>query len=244
MGRLRRNERASASTSPSAIDDQAPDEQEGNVGGGGEARALLDEGIEVSETGIRVDRNDPANVQRSKTHDGWWLPEDVSSWWQIPEPQAGEPTKERPLTVQQLMRRERELHLYGRGAGGKHVPDHAPRLLALAVDGLIGVAIMFAYKVLVGYPFVGDPLRPAWGLIGVLVAVQVVPVVMWRASLGKLVFGLRIVRVDGSECSVVRALARLLIPPLAIFDAILVIATPHRRRAIDYLLRTRVVANG
>ena len=200
--------------------------------------------ILVGPTGIRVDPNDPANVQHSKHHAGWWLPEDITSWWDIPEPEQGEPIKERPLTVRELMRREREFHLYGRGAGGKHVPDHSPRLLALIIDLLIDFVIVVGYKLLIGYPFIGDPIRPTPALIGAIVCVHIFPIVMWRASFGKLVFGLRLVRVDGSECSVLRALARSVLPPLAIFDTILVLVTSHRRRLIDYALGTRVVANG
>ena len=223
--------------------EELPDE-EVSAEGNDDTPHVISSAILVGPTGIRIDPNDPANVQRSKQHYGWWLPEDVTSWSEIPEPEHGEPIKERPLTVQELMRREREFHLYGRGAGGKHVPDHAPRLLGFLIDVLIDFVIVIGYKLLVGYPFVGDPLRPTPALVGAIVAVHIFPIVMWRASFGKLVFGLRIVRVDGSECSVLRALARSTLPPLAILDAILAVVTSHRRRLIDYALGTRVVANG
>lgn len=243
MSRLKRIARGSAtSPPPTALAGELSEDD--SVEGVDEAPSVLAPTILVGPTGIRVDPNDPANVQRSKQHAGWWLPEDVTSWREIPEPEEGEPIKDRPLTVQELMRREREFHLYGRGAGGKHVPDHAPRLLGLILDVLIDFVVVVGYKLLVGYPFVGDPLRPTPALIGVIVAVHVFPIVMWRASFGKLVVGLRIVRVDGSECSVVRALARAVLPPLAILDVILVVVTSHRRRLIDYALGTRVVANG
>ncbi len=243
MSRLKRIARGSATSSPTALEGDLPADGVA-AEGTDETPALIAPTILVGPTGIRVDPNDPANAQRSKQHYGWWLPEDVTSWSEIPEPEQGEATKERPLTVQELMRREREFHLYGRGAGGKHVPDHAPRLLALIIDVLIDFVVVVGYKLLVGYPFVGDPLRPAPALVGAIVAVHIFPIVMWRASFGKMVFGLRLVRVDGSECSVVRALARSVLPPLAILDAMLVVVTSHRRRLIDYALGTRVVANG
>ncbi len=243
MSRLKRIARGSATSSPTALEGEVPADGATDEGTH-DTPGLIAPTILVGPTGIRVDPDDPANVQRSKHHAGWWLPEDVTSWWEIPEPEQGEPIKERPLTVQELMRREREFHLYGRGAGGKHVPDHAPRLLAFIIDVLIDFVIVVGYKFVVGYPFVGDPLRPTTALIGAIVAVHIFPIVMWRASFGKLVFGLRLVRVDGSECSVLRALARSILPPLAILDAILVIVTSHRRRLIDYVLGTRVVANG
>lgn len=242
MSRLKRIARGSALSPPSAVATHDVDELV--EGATDDARAVIAPSILVGPTGIRVDPQDPANVQRSKLYAGWWLPEDVTSWSEIPEPEQGEPIKERPLTVQELMRREREFHLYGRGAGGKHVPDHAPRLLGFIIDVLIYFVVIVGYKLLVGYPFVGDPLRPAPALVGVLVAVHIFPIVMWRASFGKLVFGLRLVRVDGSECSVLRALARSVVPPLAVLDAFLVVVTSHRRRLVDYALGTRVVANG
>ena len=243
MSRLKRIARGSATSSSTALAKELPDD-ELTAEGNDDTPRLIPSAILVGPTGIRIDPNDPANVQTSKQGYGWWLPEDVTSWSEIPEPEKGEPIKERPLTVQELMRREREFHLYGRGAGGKYVPDHAPRLLGFLIDLLIDFSIVVGYKLLVGYPFVGDPLRPTPAVIGAIVAVHVFPIVMWRASFGKLVFGLRLVRVDGSECSVLRALARSILPPLAILDAILVVVTSHRRRLIDYALGTRVVANG
>ncbi len=243
MSRLKRIARGSASSSPTALAEELPDD-ELTDDCTDETSAVIAPTILVGPTGIRIDPNDPANVQRSKQHYGWWLPEDVTSWSQIPGPEMGEPIKERPLTVRELMRREREFHLYGRGAGGKHVPDYAPRLLGFIIDVLIDFLVVVGYKLLVGYPFVGDPLRPTPAVVGAIVAVHIFPIVMWRTSFGKLVFGLRLVRVDGSECSVLRALARSILPPLAILDAILVLATSHRRRLIDYALGTRVVANG
>ena len=243
MSRLKRIARGSTTSSPIAGAGEIPEDE---VSGGSidETLPVIAPTILVGPTGIRVDPNDPANVQRSKQHAGWWLPEDVNSWSDITPPEQGESIKERALTVQELMRREREFHLYGRGAGGKHVPDHSPRLLAFIIDALIDFVIVVGYKLLVGYPFVGDPLRPTPAIVGAIVAVHIVPIVMWRASFGKLVFGLRLVRVDGSECSVLRALGRSILPPLAILDAILVVVTSHRRRLIDYVLGTRVVANG
>ena len=243
MSRLKRIARGSTSSSPTALAEDLPDD-ELTDDGTGETSAVIAPTILVGPTGIRIDPNDPANVQRSKQHYGWWLPEDVTSWSQIPGPEQGEPIKERPLTVRELMRREREFHLYGRGAGGKHVPDHAPRLLGFIIDVLIDFLVVVGYKLLVGYPFVGDPLRPTPAVVGAILAVHIFPIVMWRASFGKLVFGLRLVRVDGSECSVLRALARSILPPLAILDAILVLVTSHRRRLVDYALGTRVVSNG
>lgn len=242
MSRPKRIARGSATSPRTALAEELPDD-ELTAEGNDDTPHVIPSAILVGPTGIRIDPNDPANVQRSKQGYGWWLPEDVTSWSDIPEPEQGEPIKERPLTVQELMRREREFHLYGRGAGGKYVPDHAPRLLGFLIDLLIDVSIVVGYKLLLGYPFVGDPLRPTPAVIGAIVAVHVFPIVMWRASFGKLVFGLRLVRVDGSECSVLRALARSILPPLAFLDAILVVVTSHRRRLIDYALGTRVVAN-
>lgn len=244
MSRLKRIARGAAKPSSSSLVDLLSSADVAENGATDDSAHLIASSVVVSDTGIRIDSTDPANVQRPKTHNGWWLPDDVSSWWEIPEPEAGEPTKEKPLTVQQLMRQEREFHLYGRGAGGKHVPDQSPRLLALVIDVLVDIAVVFAYKALVGYPLVGAPLRPAPALVGIIAAVHLFPVVMWRASIGKLVFGLRVVRVNGAECSVIRAFLRVLIPPLAIVDAVFVLLTPHRRRLIDYVLGTRVVSNG
>ncbi len=199
---------------------------------------------------IRIDPNDPANVKRSKEVANWWLPEDVQTWWEIPEPEFGEPTKDKPLTVEELMRREREFHLFGRGVGGKHVPDHSARLLAFVVDIAVNAALVFLglKGMQSAYPdrFAHRELFAVVGG-GAWVLLTLVPLLLWRATPGKLLLGLRVVRVNGDEVSAVRAAARGVLPllvPLLPIDVLIMLSSPHRRRLGDYLLGTRVVSNG
>ncbi len=199
---------------------------------------------------IRIDPDDPANVQRSKEVANWWLPEDVHSWWEIPEPEFGEPTKDKPLTVEELMRREREFHLFGRGVGGKHVPDHSARLLAFIVDIAVHAAVGFlGYRgMLSAYPdrfshneVIAVVAGGAWLLL------TLIPLLLWRATPGKLLLGLRVVRVNGDEVSAVRAAMRGILPlllPLLPIDFLIILSSPHRRRLGDYAFGTRVVSNG
>jgi uncharacterized RDD family membrane protein YckC len=199
---------------------------------------------------IRIDPDDPANVKRSKEVANWWLPEDVHSWWEIPEPEMGEPTKDKPLTVEELMRREREFHLFGRGVGGKHVPDHSARLLAFVVDIAVHAAVGFlGYRgMLSAYPdrfsrneVIAVVAGGAWLLL------TLIPLLLWRATPGKLLLGLRVVRVNGDEVSAVRAAMRGILPllvPLLPLDFLTILSSPHRRRLGDYLFGTRVVSNG
>jgi uncharacterized RDD family membrane protein YckC len=199
---------------------------------------------------IRIDPEDPANVQRSKEVANWWLPEDVHSWWEIPEPEMGEPTKDKPLTVEELMRREREFHLFGRGVGGKHVPDHSARLLAFIVDVAVHAAVGFlGYRgMLSAYPdrftryqVIAVVAGGTWLLL------TLIPLLLWRATPGKLLLGLRVVRVNGDEVSAVRAAMRGVLPllvPLLPLDFLTILSSPHRRRLGDYLFGTRVVSNG
>jgi uncharacterized RDD family membrane protein YckC len=220
-----------------------------------EAESSGEDGVAASSvrpigTAIRIDPDDPANVKRSKEVANWWLPEDVHSWWEIPEPELGEPTKDKPLTVEELMRREREFHLFGRGVGGKHVPDHSARLLAFVVDIAVHAAVGFlGYRgMLSAYPdrftryeVIGVVAGGAWLLL------TLIPLLLWRATPGKLLLGLRVVRVNGDEVSAVRAAMRGFLPvfaPLLPIDCLTILSSPHRRRLGDYLLGTRVVSNG
>jgi uncharacterized RDD family membrane protein YckC len=180
---------------------------------------------------------------------GWWLPDDVDDWYAIPEPERGTAIKEAPLTVEQLMRREREFHLYGRGAGGVNLPDHFPRLIAAIVDLLLHAAIVvLGVRALhVAYPDVlprEQTIAAAAGAAWVLLTL--IPLLLWRATPGKLLLGLRIVAANGAEASGPRAIGRgfavatLVLLPL---DILCILGTAHRRRLIDYVAGTRVVAN-
>ena len=204
----------------------------------------LDDGSVIS-----FDPADPANVRQDKTRVGWWLPGDAESWSEIPEPEAGSPTKEKPLTVEQLMRREREFHLFGRGAGGKHLPDHSARFIAFILDYALHGAVAFlgVRGINTAYPDI-LPARQvvAVAVLGSWVLLSVIPLLLWRSTPGKLLLGLRVVRANGDEASAIKAIFRgvvLLLLPLAIPDAFVVMLSPHRRRLIDYVTGTRVVAN-
>lgn len=192
---------------------------------------------------------DPSNIPEDKSRPNWWLPADVATWRDIPEPQGGEPTKEKSLTVEQLMRREREFHLFGRGTGGQHLPDHSARLIAFIIDNALHVAA-FAVAVRVMNSTYPDRLSPiqvkAVAAASAWIVFSFVPLLVWRATPGKLLLGLRVVRADGGEASVAQAVLRgivVLLAPLALLDVLVVVASPHRRRLIDYFTRTRVVAN-
>ena len=82
---------------------------------------------------------------------------------------------------------------------------------------------------------------------GAWVLLTLVPLLLWRATPGKLLLGLRIVRVNGDEISAARAAARGVLPllvPLLPIDMLIILSSPHRRRLGDYLFGTRVVSNG
>ena len=212
---------------------------------------VADEGTVLVDSTAPLDAlvADPANVEQDKSRANWWLPADVESWWDIPEPPAGEPMRETPLTVEQLMRREREFHLFGRGAGGKHLPDHSARLIAFILDGAMHGAVLFlGYRALnSAYPNLLPAVQvKAVAALAAWVLLSLVPLLLWRATPGKLLLGLRLVRANGDEASAGQAIMRgtvMLLAPLAVPDMLVVLMSPHRRRLIDYVTGTRVVAN-
>lgn len=228
--------------------------EEGGVAQGGESPSESDaapaERARPAVVGILIDPNDPANVKTDKQRPNWWLPENVDSWWEIPEPERGSAVKAKALTAEQLMRREREFHLYGRGAGGKHLPDHSARFIAALLDHfLFGAAFILGTRAL----YSAYPRLLPWVQVNVVVLggtwvlLCALPLLLWRATPGKLLLGLRLVRVNGDETSAARALGRgivMLLAPTLIVDVFCVLLSPHRRRLVDYVFGTRVVANG
>jgi uncharacterized RDD family membrane protein YckC len=196
-------------------------------------------GSVLLDVGPAVDKHAP----------GWWLPEEANGWESIEPEAAGPATKARPMTAEQMMRRERDFHLYGRGIGGKHLPDHLGRLIAFVVDGaMFGALLVFGTRALESaYPDrfsqvqrYGVVAGASWLLLTML------PLLLWRATPGKLLMGLRIINKNGQELASPRAMLRgllMLAVPLIAIDLFMIPTTPHRRRLIDYVCGTRVVAN-
>jgi len=134
------------------------------------------------------------------------------------------------------------------------------RFVAASVDGLVFVAMMFlVLKIYVPEGIFGgersvedkvETLTSALGSVGVLF--NLIPLlysvgfVGWRGQTpGKMLLGLKIIRVDGEEVGYIRAFIRwigMLISSLTLSIGYLIAAfTTHKRALHDYIAGTRVI---
>ena len=133
------------------------------------------------------------------------------------------------------------------------------RFLALAADGILfclvffpvtrlvkGVWLMSSSDHLWGYGWlVTDPICIAF--LVVIAAYFVVLEGVFGATLGKWLFGLRVVQPDGARPGLVKSTLRNLLrlvdglPFLSILGAILILTSPERTRVGDRVAGTRVV---